>query len=64
MSCMCLFLVTMGYSRELLDVCFGSTCGFRDLVDLCIGVGTCFRLESPVETLVELFEVLCVGLNR
>ena len=28
-----------------------STCGFSDLVNLCIGVGTHFRLDSPVETL-------------
>ena len=52
MSCMCLSVVTMGYSRDPLDVCFGDpTCEFRDLVNLCIGVGTCFRLDSLVETL-------------
>ena len=28
-----------------------STCGFRDLGNLCIGVGTRFHLYSPVETL-------------
>ena len=28
-----------------------STCGFRNIVNLCIGVGTRFRLDSPVETL-------------
>ena len=28
-----------------------STCGFCDLVNLCIGVGTRFRLDSPVQTL-------------
>ena len=28
-----------------------STCGFRDLGNLCIGVGTSFCLDSPVETL-------------
>ena len=28
-----------------------STCEFRDLVNLCIGVGTCFRLDSSVESL-------------
>ena len=28
-----------------------STCGFYDLVNLCIGVGTRFRLDSPIETL-------------
>ena len=48
---MCLSVVTMGYSRDLLDVCFGDQLGgFSDLVNLCIGVGTCFRLDSPVET--------------
>ena len=48
MSCMCLSVVTMGYTRDLLDVCFGD---LSDLVNLCIGVGTRFRLDSPVETL-------------
>ena len=28
-----------------------STCGFSDLVNLWIGVGTRFRLDSPIETL-------------
>ncbi len=28
-----------------------STCGFHNIVKLCIGVGTRFRLDSPVETL-------------
>ena len=28
-----------------------STCGFSDLVNLCIGVGTRFRLDSLIETL-------------
>ena len=45
-------VVKMGYSIDPLDVCFGDqTCGFRDLGNLCIGVGTRFRLDSPVETL-------------
>ena len=48
MSCMCLSVVTMGYSCDPLDVCFGDQ---LDLVNLCIGVGTRFRLDSPVETL-------------
>ena len=30
-------------------------------MNLCIGVGTRFRLDSPVETLGHSFEVLCVG---
>ena len=65
MSCMCLSVVTMGYLRDPLDVCFGDElAGFCDLVNLCIWVGTHFRLDSLVETLGALFEVLCVGLNR
>ena len=47
-------VVTMGYSIDSLDVCFGDQLvgsGFRGLVNLCIGVGTRFRLESLVETL-------------
>ena len=49
MSCMCLSVVTMGYSRDLLDVCFGDQ--LASSMNLCIGVGTRFRLGSPVETL-------------
>ena len=38
-----------GISRDLLDVCFGDQLvGSSDLVNLCIGVGTHFRLDSPV----------------
>ena len=52
MSCMCLSVVTMGYSRDRLDVCFGNQlAGSVTFVNLCIGVGTRFRLDSPVETL-------------
>ena len=40
-----------GISRDPLDVFWSSTCELRDLVNLCIGVGTRFRLDSPVETL-------------
>ena len=48
----CLSVVTMGYSRDLLDVCFGDQlAGSNDLVNLCIGVGTRFSLDSMVETL-------------
>ena len=42
-------MVKMGYSRDLLDVCFGDQ--LAGSMNLCIGVGTCFRLDSPVETL-------------
>ena len=45
----CLSVVTMGYSRDLLDVCFGDQLGGS--MNLCIGVGTRFRLDSPIETL-------------
>ena len=45
-------VVTMGYSIDPLDVCFGDQlAGFVTLGNLCIGVGTRFRLDSPVETL-------------
>ena len=45
----CLSVVTMGYSRDLLDVCFGDQ--LAGSMNLCIGVGTRFRRDSPVETL-------------
>ena len=45
----CLSVVTLGYSRDLLDVCFGDQ--LAGLMNLCIGVGTRFCLDSPVETL-------------
>ena len=38
-----------GISRDLLDVCFGDQ--LAGSMNLCIGVGTRFRLDSPVETL-------------
>ena len=45
----CLSVVTMGYSCDLLDVCFGDQ--LAGSMNLCIGVGTRFRLDSLVETL-------------
>ena len=39
----------MGYHVPL-DVCFGDQL-LGSAMNLCIGVGTCFRLDSPVETL-------------
>ena len=42
-------VVTMGYSIDSLDVCFGDQ--LAGSMNLCIGVGTRFRLDSPVETL-------------
>ena len=45
-------VVTMGYSIDPLDVCFGDQlAGFVTLGNLCIGVGTRFRRDSPIETL-------------
>ena len=38
-----------GISCDPLDVCFGDQLE-SSLVNLCIGVGTCFRLDSLVET--------------
>ena len=45
----CISVVTVGYSRDLLDVCFSDQ--LAGSMNLCIGVGTRFRLDSPVETL-------------
>ena len=42
-------VVTMGYSIDSLDVCFGDQ--LAGSMNLCIGVGTRFRFDSPVETL-------------
>ena len=38
-----------GISLDLLDVCFGDQ--LAGSMNLCIGVGTRFRLDSPIETL-------------
>ena len=38
-----------GISHDSLDVCFGDQ--LVGSMNLCIGVGTRFRLDSPVETL-------------
>ena len=41
-----------GISHDSLDVCFGDQlAGPVNLGNLCIGVGTRFRLDSPEETL-------------
>ena len=45
---LCLSVVTMGYSRDLVDVCFSDQ--LASSMNLCIGVGTRFRLDSPAET--------------
>ena len=39
-----------GISRDSLDVCFGDQLAGSPM-NLCIGVGTRFRRDSPVETL-------------
>ena len=39
-----------GISRDSLDVCFGNHLRVPPM-KLCIGVGTRFRRDSPVETL-------------
>ena len=45
----CLSMVTVGYLRDLLDVCFGDQ--LAGSMNLCIGVDTRFHLDSPVEIL-------------
>ena len=43
-------VMTMGYSIDSLDVCFGDNLRVPPM-NLCIGVGTHFPHDSPVETL-------------
>ena len=51
-----------GIPRDSLDVCFGDQlAGFVTLGNLCIGVGTRFRLNSSVETLGYSLKYFCVG---
>ena len=40
-----------GISHDSLDVCFGDQLVGSVTVNLCVGVGTRFRLDSSVETL-------------
>ena len=50
MSCMCLSVVTMGY--HVIHLMYVLVINLRvPPMNLCIGVGTRFRLDSPVETL-------------
>ena len=49
MSCMCLSVVTMGY--HVIYLMYVLVINLQVLVNLRIGVGTRFHLESPVETL-------------
>ena len=57
-----ILVVTMRYSIDSLDVCFGDQLAGSAHEPMLRGC-TRFRLDSPVETLGALFEVLCVGLN-
>ena len=50
MACMCLSVVTMGYSRDPLDVCFGDQLAGSAHEPMHRGWHT-LRLDSPVETL-------------
>ena len=55
-------VVTMGYSIDPLNVCFGDKlAGLVTLGNLCIRVGTRFRVDSPVETLGHSLKYFCVG---
>ena len=50
MSCMCVSVVTMGY--HVIYLMYVLVINLRvPPMNLCIGVGTRFRLDSPVETL-------------
>ena len=60
MSCMCLSVVTMGYSRDLLDVCFGDQLAGSAHEPMLRGWHT-FSLRFSGRNFGALFEVLCVG---
>ena len=45
----CLSVVTMGY--HVIHLMYVLVINLRVRLNLCIGVGTRFRLDSPVETL-------------
>ena len=56
-------VVTMGYSIDPLDVCFGDQlAGFVTLGNLCIGVGTRSGLSGS--SFGALFEVLLCWLDE
>ena len=60
MSCMCLSVVTMGY--HVIHLMYVLVINLRvPLVNLCIRVGTRFRLDSPVETLGHSLKYFYVG---
>ena len=53
-------VVIMGHSIDPLDVCFGDQLGVPPM-NLCIGVGTRFRLDSPVESLGHSLKFFVLG---
>ena len=60
MSCMCLSVVTMGYSRDLLDVCFGDQLAGSAHEPMHRGWHTFLSWLSG-RNFGALFEVICVG---
>ena len=61
MSCMCVSVVTMGY--HVIHLMYVLVINLRvPPMNLCIGFGTHFRLDSPVETLGRSLKFFCVGL--
>ena len=59
---LCLSVVTMGY--HVIHLMYVLVTNLRvPPMNLCIGVGTRFRLDSG-RNFGALFELLCVGLNR
>ena len=64
MYCMRILVVTLGYSSDSLDICYGIN--LRILVTLginALGLITCFHDLFSDRNLGALFEVLCVGLS-
>ena len=56
----CVSMVTMGY--HVIHLMYVLVINLQvPPMNLCIGVGTRFHLDSPVENFGALFEVLCVG---
>ena len=60
MSCMRLSVVTMGYSRDLLDVCFGDQLA-GSVCELMHRGWHTFSSRISGRNFGALFEVLCVG---
>ena len=56
----CLSVVTMGY--HVIHLMYVLVINLRvPPMNLCIGVGTCFHLDSPVETLGHSLKYFYVG---